>query len=95
MERTKVAKSGFILRAVKCEKCKDLIIHPKDISEYERFNCLKGKTYSVKLRLVGNSHAISIPKEIVDFIKEQEKVMNDMVRLCFEDRGRLSVRFGE
>ena len=43
--------------------------------------------------MVGNSYAVSIPKEIVDFIKEQEKIMNDMVRLCFEDFGRLSLNF--
>ena len=45
------------------------------------------------MRLVGNSYAVSIPKEIVSFIREQEKIMNDMVRLCFEDFGRLSLDF--
>ena len=58
-------------------------------------NNLKGKTYNVKLRMVGNSHAISIPKEIVNFIHEQEKMMDDMVRLCFEDMRKLSLVFGE
>jgi hypothetical protein len=47
------------------------------------------------MRLVGNSYAVSIPKEIVSFMKEQEKIMNDMVRLCFEDIGKLSLNFGE
>ena len=44
--------------------------------------------------MVGNSHAISIPKEIVNFIKQQEREMDTMVRLCLEDMERLSLRFG-
>ena len=47
------------------------------------------------MRLVGNSYAVSIPKEIVLFMREQEKMMNDMVRLCFEDMGKLSLNFSE
>ena len=47
------------------------------------------------MRLVGNSYAISIPKEIVSFMREQEKIMNDMVKLCFEEAGRLSLDFNE
>ena len=47
------------------------------------------------MRLVGNSYAVSIPKEIVSFMRDQERIMNDMVRLCFEDFGRLSLNFGD
>ena len=47
------------------------------------------------MRLVGNSYAVSIPMEIVSFIREQEKQMNDMVRLCFEESGRLSLNFND
>ena len=47
------------------------------------------------MRLVGNSYAVSIPKEIVLFMREQEKIMNNMVRLCLDDIGRLSVDFKE
>ena len=46
------------------------------------------------MRLVGNSYAVSIPKEIVSFMSTQEKIMDDMVRLCFEDLNRLSLNFG-
>ncbi len=93
-----INRNGFELRAVKCLKCGDKIIHPADLNVQEHFNGLKGKTFSVKLRMVGNSHAVSIPKEIVNFInerhKEMKKQMDDMVRLCFEDFDRLSLRFG-
>ena len=46
------------------------------------------------MRFVGNSYAVSIPKEIVKFMREQEKIMDDMVRLCFEEFGRISLNFG-
>ena len=94
MEKTQLAKNGFLLRALVCPKCQEKVIHPSDQAEYERFVDLKNKEFRVKMRLVGNSYAVSIPMEIVSFIKEQEKVMDDMVRLCFEDAGRLSLNFG-
>lgn len=97
MQPTALHKEGFELRAVQCPECKDRIVHPADLNELEQFKSLRGKTFTVKLRMVGNSHAISIPKEIVDFMNEQHRhartQMVDMVRLCFEDFNKLSVRF--
>jgi len=95
MKKAEVTKNGFILRAVICPKCSSIIIHPSDEQEHNKFINLKNKDFRVKMRLVGNSYAVSIPKEIVSFIREQEKVMDDMVRLCFEDFGRLSLNFGQ
>jgi hypothetical protein len=92
-------KKGFRLRAVKCPQCEETIIHPVDLNRFKQYNDLKSKTFNVKLRVVGNSHAISIPKEIVEFINEtnqrMRKHMNDMVKLCFEDFGKLSLSFVE
>ena len=88
-------KNNFIFRAMVCPKCGEKIIHPADEAEYEKFTNLKNKEFHVKMRLVGNSYAVSIPKEIVSFMREQEKMMNDMVRLCFEDMGKLSLNFRE
>ena len=58
-----------------------------------------------KLMLISNSvmpgqqYLDHCAKEIVDFFNETSGEMNkhfdNMVRLCFEDFGRLSVRFGE
>lgn len=93
MQKTIVNKNGLELRAIVCNKCKSQIIHPADLNNAENFKNLKDKTYNVKLRVVGNSHAISIPKEIVEFINHQERMMDDMVRLCFEDMNKLSLRF--
>jgi len=93
MARSECVKDGFKLRCMKCEKCGDEILHPVDEHEYEKFKGLQSKTFKVKLRLVGNSYAVSIPKEIVLFMREQERVMDDMVRLCFDQMGRLTLDF--
>jgi hypothetical protein len=99
MHKTMVSRNGLELRAVECPKCKDKIIHPADLNSMEHFKDLKGKTFEVKLRMVGNSHAISIPKEIFEFLnerhREMKREMDEMVRLSFEDFGRLSVIFND
>jgi len=95
MNKTELVKNGFVLRVIVCPKCGSKIIHPTDEQEYNKFIKLKNKEFRVKMRLVGNSYAVSIPKEIVSFIREQEKIMDNMVRLCFEDFGRLSLNFGK
>ncbi|MEM3405387.1 MAG: hypothetical protein QW117_00200 [Candidatus Pacearchaeota archaeon] len=94
MKKMVMEKEGFPLRILYCEKCKEKIIHPSDLEEYKKFSQLKSKQFDVKLRMVGNSYAISIPKEIVEFIKEQEKIINNVVRLSFENTKRLSLFFG-
>ncbi|MBI3622997.1 hypothetical protein HY212_02870 [Candidatus Pacearchaeota archaeon] len=95
MQKAQLHKNGFVLRALACQKCNEKIIHPVDEHEYNRFMDLKNREFRVKMRLVGNSYAVSIPKEIVSFMREQEKIMDDMVKLCFEESGRLSLNFNE
>ncbi|MEM2932995.1 MAG: hypothetical protein QW622_02200 [Candidatus Pacearchaeota archaeon] len=88
-----ICKNGFNLRALECPKCQEIIVHPLDKKEYEEFMRLKNKEFAVKMRMVGNSYAISIPKEIVNFMKEQEKMINNIVKLSFQDMNRLSLMF--
>lgn len=95
MEKVKIAKNGFLFRAVVCEGCNEKIIHPIDEQEYNKFINLKNKEYSVKMRLVGNSYAVSIPKEIVSFMNAHKRTMDDMVKLCFEEMDKLSLSFVE
>ncbi len=95
MKKVKISKNGFIFRAVICPKCGSKIIHPVDEQEYNRYINLKNKEFRVKMRLVGNSYAVSIPKEIVSFMNEQKRIMDEMVRLCFEDFGKVSLNFNE
>ncbi|PIO08785.1 hypothetical protein COU59_00170 [Candidatus Pacearchaeota archaeon CG10_big_fil_rev_8_21_14_0_10_34_12] len=93
MEDSFISRNGFNLRIKKCAHCGDFIVHPDDKAEYENFVRLKKKEYEVKMRMVGNSYAISIPREIVDFMKEQENMINNMVRLSFQDFGKLNLMF--
>lgn len=95
MSPAKVVKNGFLLRLVICPKCNSKIVHPVDEQAYTKYISLKNKEFRVKMRLVGNSYAVSIPKEIVSFMRRQEQMMDDMVKLCFEDAGRLSLNFRE
>ncbi len=93
MKKATIERNRFLLRAIICPKCNSKIVHPKDEHEYNHFINLKNKQFNVKMRFVGNSYAVSIPKEIVNFMREQEKVANNMVRLCFEEFGRISLSF--
>ncbi|HOW36882.1 MAG TPA: hypothetical protein PLK34_01385 [Candidatus Pacearchaeota archaeon] len=94
MKKAEYSKNGFDMRAVFCPKCHNKIIHPADEAEYNKFINLKNKEFSVKMRLVGNSYAVSIPKEIVSFMESQRKIMDEMVRLCFNEMGMLTLNFG-
>ncbi len=93
MKKAKAVKNGFLLRLMLCPKCNSKIVHPVDEQNYNKFINLKNKEFRVKMRLVGNSYAVSIPKEIVSFMEKQEDIMDEMVRLCFEETGRLSLNF--
>ena len=98
MQKVEVSKNGFLLRAVVCEDCNEKILHPMDEENYNKFINLRNKEFSVKMRMVGNSYAVSIPKEIVSFMNNQKKAFNEldkMVKLCFEEMGRVSLNFGE
>ena len=95
MRPATIEKNGFVLRAVQCEKCGEKIIHPKDEAEFHNFQQLRNKEFRVKMRIVGNSYAVSIPKEIVEFMHDQEKMMDDFVRVAFDNARKLSLMFGE
>lgn len=93
MKPAKIIKNGFQMRGLVCPMGHDKIIHPDDLIEYEKFKELRSKDFKVKMRVVGNSYAVSIPKEIVSFMHDQEKMLNDMVNLCFENTGKVTLRF--
>ena len=93
MKKGQILKNGFAMKMVYCPKCNEKIIHPLDKEEYKKFINLKNKEFRVKMRIVGNSYAVSIPKEIVSFINAQRKIMDDMVKLCLEDLNKLSLNF--
>lgn len=93
MSNASIEKNNFKLRLVECKKCGNKIIHPQDLKEYEDFTNLRKKHYKVKLRFVGNSYAVSIPREIVNFMNEQDRQMKQMVNLCLEEFDKISLNF--
>jgi Zn-finger nucleic acid-binding protein len=93
MKKAQMIKNGFVMRVMVCPRCNGKIIHPLDEGEYNKFINLKNKEFKVKMRIVGNSYTVSIPKEIVSFMNQQKKIMNDMVKLCFEEMDKLSLNF--
>lgn len=95
MQKMTIIKNEFLIRTLACPNCSNKIIHPLDKERYNKYINLRNKEFKVKMRLVGNSYTVSIPKEIVSFIKSQSKMMNEIVNLCFEDMNRLSLSFGE
>ncbi len=95
MQKVTAIRNGFRMRAIVCPQGHDRIVHPQDVEDYKKFKELKEKEFRVKMRVVGNSYAVSIPKEIVSFMHEKEKVFNDMVKLCFEESGKLSLTFNK
>jgi len=88
-----INKNGFNLRLMICDTCNNKIVHPEDLKEYGDFQNLRKKNFRVKLRFVGNSYAVSIPREIIDFMNEQQKKLNEMVDLSFDDFRRISLNF--
>lgn len=93
MRSVKLFRNGFCFRAVQCPKCDNKIIHPDDGQEYGRYIELRKKNFHVKLRMVGNSYTVSIPREIINFINEQNKLIDEMVSLSLDRMGKLSLMF--
>ena len=71
-----VEKEGFKIRALQCPSCSNKILHPSDVEEFNRFSSLRNRQFHVKLRMVGNSYTVSIPREIVNFMREEEQENN-------------------
>ncbi|MBT3324061.1 hypothetical protein HN681_03625 [archaeon] len=86
-----VTKNGFDIRLWHCPKCKKQWYHPLDIEAYKEYIELKKKDYKVKLRPVGNSWVISIPKEIINF--QQDQTETKIVSLSMDEPGKLSLKF--
>ncbi len=93
MEKIIISREGYNLRAWKCKKCKVIQLHPLDEAKFNNFKKLQSKDFEVKLRLIGNSFCVSIPKEIIEFQKEMRKTMNNMISMSLEGPEKLSLYF--
>ncbi len=89
-----IVKDHFKIKCWKCPSCGKIWYDPYDLEKYKKFKELKRKKYRVKLRIVGNSWAISIPKEIIEF-EEIEKKINKVISLWLEEPKKLIINFEE
>lgn len=93
-----IQREGFTIRYFECPKCKEKWYHPTDMKEYQEFRKLKDRIFKVKLRMVGNSFSVTIPREIINFEENFRKMENEMdkiMRLCLDTPNRLSLHFEE
>ena len=86
-------RDGVRLRYWECNNCNKRWYHPGDEQNLENFKKLRQKEFQVKLRMVGNSYTISIPKEIIDFEEEFDKKLNELINLNMEEPGKISIFF--
>jgi len=96
--KNSILKEGFRVRYSECPNCKEKWYHPSDIKDYGEFRKLKQREFHVKLRMVGNSFSVTIPKEIIEFEEQfnrMEKEMDKIMKLCLDKPGRLSLQFSE
>ena len=85
-------KNGFKIRCWKCPECGETWAHPGDLKEYEDFQKIKHKEFQVKLRMVGNSYTVSIPREIVEF---GEIKRDEIVKVCLDQPERVILFFSK
>ncbi|MBI2105878.1 hypothetical protein HYT56_03515 [Candidatus Woesearchaeota archaeon] len=93
MEKTEVIKNGFCVRALECNNCGKTYLHPEDEQKLEHFSKIRNKQFQVKLRMVGNSYTVSIPREIIDYQDEIQKKLNNMLFMALEEPEKLSIFF--
>jgi hypothetical protein len=99
MKKGVAIRDGFRIRYAYCQKCNERLWHPGDLTSYKNFSNLKRREFRVKLRVVGNSYAVTLPKEIINFIKEIEKEFNikanEEIKLMLDELGKLKLIFEE
>jgi ribosomal protein L37AE/L43A len=89
--KNQLFRNGFKIRVWECPNCGKIWEHPADKQVQEDFKKLKEKEFQVKLRMVGNSYAVSIPKEIINFEEEFNRELNELISLSIEEPGKISL----
>lgn len=90
-----IIKDGFKIRSWECNNCHKRWFHPLDLQEFQNFEKIKHKEFKVKLRFVGNSYAVSIPREIIDFQEEISKEIDKILYMSLEEPEKLSIFFSK
>lgn len=90
--RNSIFKDGFQIRTLECPQCDRVIYHPLDIKEYENFKKLKTKDFNVKLRFVGNSFCVSIPRDVINYVEPSYQT-NKIVKIVIDGPDKISLHF--
>ena len=64
--KSTVNYKGYEVRGWTCKKCKKEYIHPEDSLKISKLEALKKNGIKVKVRTVGQSLVITLPKELVE-----------------------------
>lgn len=88
--KSDVIKKGFKIRIWHCQACNKQWYHPGDMAAYKNYINLQQRDFEVKLRQVGNSWAVSIPKEIIKF---EDITHTKVVKMSMQQPGRLTLFF--
>ena len=104
MQKDITIKNSMHIRSATCEKCGKKEFHPLDLERYKEFQQIKQRPFRVKLRMVGNSYAVSIPREIIDFFSDAENIVEevemhilefDKIMVSFKQKVFKRRKFGE
>ena len=87
-----VLQDGFTIRALQCPQCHKLITHPGDVKDYEHYLALRNRQFHVKLRMVGNSFCVSIPRELITFNRLEHDI-DKLVRLMLQEPNKIIIDF--
>ncbi|MDP2750812.1 MAG: hypothetical protein Q8O89_08330 [Nanoarchaeota archaeon] len=86
MDKIKTSWKGIDVRGWKCSKCSEEIINPADAQKaLELEKARKKNLFVVKLRTVGKSKVVTIPRSII----EAEKLKDGQKMEWKLERGRL------
>ena len=91
MQLRTLNKEGFNIRYLVCPKCGKKIMNENDLNAYREFKQLRKKVFAVKLRMVGNSYIISLPKEIIKLLQETKQIHDQMVKIMLEEINKLKL----
>ncbi len=89
-------RQGFKLNFFECPICSERFYDSSEIKEFGEFKKLRARRFDVKLRMVGNSFSVTIPREIIEFeekFAQMEKEMDNMMRLSLDEPGKIRLRF--
>lgn len=82
----------YEVRGWVCEKCKKEYIHPEDSLKISKLEALKKEHVKVKIRTVGQSLVITLPKEVAE-VYDLEK--GETVELLPENFKKLRIALGD